>query len=353
MVTGLFGQSTWDAALEGGRGALEAAARIYGVVPAIVKKVHDPKNQRHLQGYVQVWFPWLQSEQDEKLFAPWARCVAPDAADKSGFKCTPLVGDEVLVAFEFGDPLRPYVVGSLWNGAHKVPDPTTPGDGQDMPGHDGGDPMKTPDLSQQSPASGSGKNKVMYLKSRKGNLLLLDDQNGTVRICDSKGNSRVSLEADTIKILQSTGDIEFWAQNTIQIDCETFEAHATSSIKYDAGNNISICAKGQVSTATGSTTKYKAGQSFMTISKKMVFVQAESSLSCRAGGKLIMCSESNKTAIEAAANLTATAVAGIEIKSSSQGNGGAGGMLNIASPAQVNFQASNDFKAAGAVILLN
>jgi len=31
----------------------------------------------------------------------------------------PEVGDEVLVAFNHGDQRKPYVIGSLWNGADK------------------------------------------------------------------------------------------------------------------------------------------------------------------------------------------------------------------------------------------
>ena len=38
-----------------------------------------------------------------------------------GFMFMPEKGDEVLVAFEHGDPERPYIVGALWNGADSAP----------------------------------------------------------------------------------------------------------------------------------------------------------------------------------------------------------------------------------------
>ena len=33
----------------------------------------------------------------------------------------PEIGDEVLVGFEHGDPERPYILGSLWNGVDSAP----------------------------------------------------------------------------------------------------------------------------------------------------------------------------------------------------------------------------------------
>jgi type VI secretion system secreted protein VgrG len=59
-------------------------------------------------GRVQVKFHWDRSEGQA---SPWLRVVQPAAG---GFSL-PEVGDEVLVAFEHGDPDRPYVLGSLWN----------------------------------------------------------------------------------------------------------------------------------------------------------------------------------------------------------------------------------------------
>ncbi|GIW70929.1 MAG: hypothetical protein KatS3mg102_0471 [Planctomycetota bacterium] len=117
------------------RAASHGTEKIYGVAPAIVIKIHDDEHQRHLMGAVQVWFPWLQPQDDPKLVAPWARCVSwaagggPDEPKRSGWVSTPQVGDEVLVGFEHGDITHPYVIGQLWNGQRKIPDPTPGGCG--------------------------------------------------------------------------------------------------------------------------------------------------------------------------------------------------------------------------------
>jgi hypothetical protein len=47
--------------------------------------------------------------------------TTPHAGGGRGFMFMPEKGDEVLVAFEHGDPERPYVVGALWNGVDTAP----------------------------------------------------------------------------------------------------------------------------------------------------------------------------------------------------------------------------------------
>lgn len=51
----------------------------------------------------------------------WRTLLRLVRADRSIF-VLPEVGDEVLVAFEHGDPDRPVIVGSLWNSAEAPPD---------------------------------------------------------------------------------------------------------------------------------------------------------------------------------------------------------------------------------------
>ena len=84
----------------------------YGVYPAIVTDLDDPDGQ----GRIRVKLPWSPDPEDEDYEA-WARLATMMAGPDRGTWFRPDVEDEVLVAFESGNPRRPYVVGGLWNGA--------------------------------------------------------------------------------------------------------------------------------------------------------------------------------------------------------------------------------------------
>lgn len=85
--------------------------RIYGVVTAVVTGNEDD----HQQGRIKVKFPWLAG--DYESF--WAPVVQVGAGPNSGAVFIPEVGDEVLVAFQNGDFMHPFVIGGLYNGQDK------------------------------------------------------------------------------------------------------------------------------------------------------------------------------------------------------------------------------------------
>lgn len=80
-----------------------------------VTNIQDPDGL----GRVRVKFPTLTEQHESN----WARVVAIGAGKERGFDCLPEIDDEVLVGFEHGDIHRPFVIGGLWNGTDKPPEP--------------------------------------------------------------------------------------------------------------------------------------------------------------------------------------------------------------------------------------
>jgi len=81
------------------------------LVVGVVTNNDDPDKM----GRVRVKFPGL----DDQKEGWWARVASLSATADRGMLMMPLVDDEVVVGFEHGDPRRPFVIGSLWNGTGK------------------------------------------------------------------------------------------------------------------------------------------------------------------------------------------------------------------------------------------
>jgi phage baseplate assembly protein V len=82
----------------------------YGVYRAVVTDTRDPEER----GRVKVRLPTGQEA--------WAELATLLAGDGYGTWFRPDPEDEVLVAFEGGDPRRPYVVGALWGKGDRPPE---------------------------------------------------------------------------------------------------------------------------------------------------------------------------------------------------------------------------------------
>jgi phage protein D len=87
-----------------------------GLVIGIVTNNEDPDKL----GRIKVKYPWLE----EQIESDWARIVNIGGGAKRGFLVIPEINDEVLIGFELDDFHQPYVLGGLWNGKDKPPQPT-------------------------------------------------------------------------------------------------------------------------------------------------------------------------------------------------------------------------------------
>jgi type VI secretion system secreted protein VgrG len=74
-------------------------------------------------GRVKVQFHWDRRSEYDEGSSCWLRVAQPWAGQQWGAVTLPRVGQEVVVAFEEGDPDRPLVMGSVYNAAQLPPFP--------------------------------------------------------------------------------------------------------------------------------------------------------------------------------------------------------------------------------------
>ena len=147
----------------------------FKAIPATIKAMPSPKVRMPLaetqmatvlsnadpqgKGRVRVRMNW----QTDGMQTSWVRVMTPDGGSSKdvksnrGFVFIPEVGDQVLLGFRHGDPARPYVMGSLFNGV------TGGGGGQG--------------------------NNCKSLTTKSGSSLKLDDSAGSVTLHDKGGVS--------------------------------------------------------------------------------------------------------------------------------------------------------------------
>lgn len=83
-------------------------------------------------GRVKVQFHWDREGRSDADSSGWIRVAALNAGTERGFFFIPRIGQEVVVAFEEGDPDRPIIIGSVYNPEHlplprgQLPSPTNP-----------------------------------------------------------------------------------------------------------------------------------------------------------------------------------------------------------------------------------
>jgi uncharacterized protein involved in type VI secretion and phage assembly len=180
-------------------------ARWYGVHPALVVDIKDPDGL----GRVKVTLPW-SPDPDGARYEAWARVAVLMGGSDRGTWFVADVDDEVLVAFEGGDPRRPYVLGGLWNGSDAPPETM----------------------------DGAGRNAVKAIHSRNGVIVTLDDSDGTERLqLETPGGQRMTLQdgPGSIEITDSSG-------NSLRMETSGITVTAASKVTVNAAAQLEVTA---------------------------------------------------------------------------------------------------------------
>ena len=149
-----------------------------GVMVGIVSDNNDPDNI----GRVRVKFPAL----GDNIDGWWCRLATIMAGPGQGVAFIPEVNDEVIVAFEHGEPSRGVILGSLWNSSDKLPKPI----GQLVTG---------------------GQTIRRIARTRKGHEFIMVDEPGKegIELIDRTTKNFIKIITDSNKIhIECTGDIQ-------------------------------------------------------------------------------------------------------------------------------------------------
>ena len=164
----------------------------------------------------------------------WYRAESWDA--KTTTLLSQEVNDEVLVAFEFGDIRRPYVIGSLHNGQDK------------------------PKLG--SGLFDNGKVKRRGFISRKGHQFIFfdDASKAGMAFISSDGKLKISLnETDSEIHISSQGKVHVESQQDMTLESQAnLSLKAGQGLKVDAGTNLNLKASSGASLEGGSQVEVKA-----------------------------------------------------------------------------------------------
>ena len=193
-----------------------------GVQQGTVYSNADPQGK----GRVQVQLQW-QKGLDKTT--NWIRVQTPDAGSSDkvesnrGFVCIPEEGDSVMVGFDYGDPNRPYVMGSVFS---------------ELTGAGGGQGNKGKSIVSRSGCA-------MKLDDAKGSMTM-HDKNGMNNSFELDGEGNLTLKADasiTLKcgdnvvvIKSKEGTIDITAVHTMHFKAEDIIIDGSKSIKIGQGD---------------------------------------------------------------------------------------------------------------------
>lgn len=177
---------------------------------AIVKSNDDPDKL----GRVKVQFPWQKDNEQ----TPWIRVINLYTGHEFGSQFIPEINNEVLIGFNGGNVERPYVMGQFYN-------------------------ISNSPLDDWSTAN----NDIKGIKTKSGNMLIFNDDEGSITLKDKAGSSIV-LDGNGNISISASGEVSISGKEEVSLQSDDeVSLNGASEVSLESGNEVSIHAASEVS----------------------------------------------------------------------------------------------------------
>jgi type VI secretion system secreted protein VgrG len=263
---------------------------VVGCEPARVVGPSGEEIWTDKHGRVKVHFPWDRDAADDKR-APWIRVAQATAGKGVGALFLPRVGHEVVITYINGDPDRPLVTGSVYNGSNVTP--------ASLPANQTQSILRT--LSSKQGSAGNElrfedkkDSEQLYMHAQKDMLVEIENaltttvKKGTETHTLEEGDRTVELKKgkETHKV-KGTRDLTVTGAET-----HTNEAAFTHKVKGDfaltVDGSLTITVKGAIKLSSDGAVTLEAGTSFKAKSGTDLACEAGTGLTSKAGTALTL-----------------------------------------------------------------
>jgi type VI secretion system secreted protein VgrG len=203
---------------------------VHGLQSALVVGPKGSEIYTDQFGRVKVQFHWDRVGKLDENSSCWIRVAQSWAGKGWGAVQTPRIGHEVIVAFMDGDPDRPVIVGSLYNGANQPPYPV---------------PANATQSGVRSRSSMGG-------TASNYNEILFEDLKGSEQLSfQAEKDHRVTVKNDSTTSIGNNQSIDVKGNGSTHVT-GTLELTSDTAIKLSTGaSSITLTAEGIITLSAG------------------------------------------------------------------------------------------------------
>jgi uncharacterized protein involved in type VI secretion and phage assembly len=212
-------------------------------------------------GRIKVKFHWMNGSEK----TPWLRITSPHGGGEKGMFFIPEIGEEVIVGFEGDSPVKPYVIGTVYNS------------------------------KANALGIGNDKNDIKQLKTRSGHTLRFDDvDEGSITILTPGGHTVILNDKEKSITISGTEHVSISSKSTISMSSKQIGISA-EEIGIEASKTIFIKGKDEVNINSDKQVIIH-GTETLSCSGKNIGVDADMDLKLNSG--TTACIQSNITNVQ-------------------------------------------------------